>query len=119
MLSIADISRIRRPIVWTLHDMWAFCGAEHYATDRRWSFGYRRDNRPDDERGFDLNRNTWLRKRKHWTRPLQIVCPSKWLADCVVSSALMSDWPLAVVPNPIDTDVWQPIDRRLARHLSD
>ena len=27
MLSIADIGRIHKPIVWTLHDMWAFCGA--------------------------------------------------------------------------------------------
>ena len=27
MLSIKDIPRIKKPIVWTLHDMWAFCGA--------------------------------------------------------------------------------------------
>ena len=29
MLSVADIGKIKKPIVWTLHDMWAFCGAEH------------------------------------------------------------------------------------------
>ena len=40
MLSIADISRIGKPVVWTLHDMWAFCGAEHYAWDNRWRDGY-------------------------------------------------------------------------------
>ena len=44
MLSIADIARIRKPIVWTLHDMWAFCGAEHYSTDHR-GVTVRRDNR--------------------------------------------------------------------------
>jgi glycosyltransferase involved in cell wall biosynthesis len=117
MLSIADISCIRKPIVWTLHDMWAFCGAEHYTTDYRWRDGYRADNRPDHESGFDLNRFTWQQKRKHWRRPFQIVCPSQWLADCVHASALMADWPVAVVPNPIDTDRWQPIDQRLARQL--
>lgn len=117
MLSITDIARIRKPIVWTLHDMWAFCGAEHYTTYHRWRDGYRPDNRPDYESGFDLNRTIWQRKRKHWRRPLQIVCPSHWLADCVHASALMADWPVAVVPNPIDTDRWQPIDQRLARHL--
>jgi glycosyltransferase involved in cell wall biosynthesis len=117
MLSIADIGRIRKPIVWTLHDMWAFCGAEHYTTDHRWRDGYRSNNRPSHESGFDLNRNTWQRKRKHWRRPLQIVCPSHWLADCVRASALMGDWPVSVVPNPIDTDRWQPIDQRLARQL--
>ncbi len=117
MLSIADIGRIRKPIVWTLHDMWAFCGAEHLAWDNRWCDGYRRDNRPPHESGFDLNRHTWQRKRKHWRRPLQVVCPSQWLADCVRASALMHEWPVAVVPNPIDPGRWQPIDQRLARQL--
>jgi glycosyltransferase involved in cell wall biosynthesis len=117
MLSIADIARIRKPIVWTLHDMWAFCGAEHYTTDYRWCDGYHRDNRPQYESGFDLNRWVWQRKRKYWRRPMQIVCPSHWLADCARSSALMANWPVAVIPNPIDTARWQPIDQRLARQL--
>ena len=119
MLSIADIGRICKPIVWTLHDMWAFCGAEHVTPDFRWRDGYRVDNRPVHESGFDLNRYTWQRKRKHWSRPLQVVCPSQWLADCVRTSALMGKWPVAVIPNPIDTDRWKPIDQRLARKLLD
>ena len=119
MLSIADIARIRKPIVWTLHDMWAFCGAEHYTTDYRWRDGYRRDNRPTHESGFDLNRHTWQRKCKHWRLPLQIVCPSQWLADCVSASSLMHAWPVEVVPYPIDLNRWQPIDQRLARQLLD
>ena len=117
MLSIADIARIRKPIVWTLHDMWAFCGAEHYTTGHRWCEGYRRDNRPEHEGGFDLNLFTWQRKRKHWRQPMQIVCPSQWLADCARASALMHDWPVAVVPYPIDLNRWHPIDQRLARQL--
>ena len=28
-MSIEDIGRIKKPIVWTMHDMWPFCGAEH------------------------------------------------------------------------------------------
>jgi glycosyltransferase involved in cell wall biosynthesis len=117
MLSIADIARIRKPIVWTLHDMWAFCGAEHYTTDHRWRDGYLRDNRPSHESDFDLNRYTWQRKYKHWRQPLQIVCPSQWLAGCVKQSALMHDWPLSVVPYCLDTARWQPINQQLARQL--
>jgi glycosyltransferase involved in cell wall biosynthesis len=97
--------------------MWAFCGAEHYTDDLRWRDGYRRDNRPAYERGFDLNRHPWQRKRRHWRRPMHIVCPSQWLADCVKASALMADWPVLVVPNPLDTDRWRPIEQRLAREL--
>jgi len=117
MLSIADIGRIEKPIVWTLHDMWAFCGAEHYTEEFRWREGYRRDNRPPYESGFDLNRWTWQRKRKHWQRPMHIVTPSRWLGDCVHESALMRDWPVSVVPNCLDTDRWSPLDQSLAREL--
>ena len=28
MASIKDIGGINKPVIWTLHDMWAFCGAE-------------------------------------------------------------------------------------------
>ncbi|MCF7980023.1 MAG: glycosyltransferase family 4 protein [Chromatiaceae bacterium] len=117
MLSIAEIGRIEKPIVWTLHDMWAFCGAEHYTDDHRYRDGYHRDNRPAHEARFDLNRWTWQRKRKHWQRPLHIVTPSQWLADCARASVLMRDWPVSVVANPIDTERWQPLPQGLAREL--
>lgn len=117
MLSIADIGRIQKPIVWTLHDMWAFCGAEHFAWDERWRDGYRRDNRPSHESGIDLNRWTWQRKRKHWKTPMYIVTPSKWLANCVRESSLMRDWPVSVVANPIDTERWKPMEKSHAREL--
>lgn len=117
MLSIHDISKLGKPVVCTLHDMWAFCGAEHYTEEFRWRQGYWKDNRPSYESGFDLNRWTWNRKRKYWQKPLQIVTPSQWLADCVTKSSLMGDWPVRVVPNTINTDIWQPFDKNLARKL--
>ena len=29
----------------------------------------------------------------------------------------MGDWPVTVIPYPIDTDIWQPVDKGLARQL--
>ncbi|MFM7312488.1 MAG: glycosyltransferase, partial [Cyanobium sp.] len=102
------------------HDQWAFCGAEHYvrlppAVDQRFIAGYQRSNRPPHERGPDLNRSTWRRKRRSWRRPIQIVCPSNWLASDARASALMRDWPVAVIPYPIDLDRWAPVDQTQAR----
>jgi glycosyltransferase involved in cell wall biosynthesis len=116
-MSIKDISKIKKPIVWTLHDMWAFCGAEHHTNDNRWRDGYYSNNRPNYESGFDLNRWTWNRKKKYWKTPIQIVTPSAWLAKCVSESALMKNWPVSVIPNPIDTDQWTPMDKKKARQL--
>ncbi len=107
-ISIEDIAAIRKPLVWTLHDMWAFCGAEHLAwNDAGYVTGY-------DEEGngsFSLNRWVWQRKKKAWQVPIHIVAPSSWLASCVKKSALMHDWPVSVIPNPIDTKQWLLLDK--------
>jgi len=55
-ISISQIKKIKSKIVWTLHDMWAFCGAEHYTDNRRFIDGYKASNKPMYETGFDLNR---------------------------------------------------------------
>ena len=117
MLSIKDIGNIKKPLIWTLHDMWAFSGAEHIAMDNRYIKGYKRNNRPDHESGFDLNKWTWKRKLTHWKKAIQIVTPSSWLADCARKSYLMNEWPIEVIPNAIDTDVWIPIDQDTARKI--
>ena len=44
MISIADIGRIDKPIIWTLHDMWSIAGAEHYCEDERIHDGYTKEN---------------------------------------------------------------------------
>ncbi|MFN9623925.1 MAG: glycosyltransferase [Cyanobacteriota bacterium] len=120
LISIEEIARIRKPIIWTLHDQWAFCGAEHYASlsnsgDYRFREGYSHYNRPLNEKGPDLNRQTWERKKRSWRHPFQVVAPSRWLADGVQQSALMRGWPVDVIPHPLDTGQWTPIDKMAAR----
>lgn len=117
MMSVKDISRIRKPILWTLHDMWAFSGSEHYTTEHRYIEGYSRNNRSKDETGLDLNRWTWKRKMRHWKQPFHILAPSRWMAQCAKESKLMQGWPVHVIPNPIDTSFWKPEDQRLSRSL--
>lgn len=115
MLSIRDVKKIKKPLVWTLHDMWAFSGAEHYAEDFRWREGYTKTNRPHHESGFDLNRWTWRRKKKLWTMPIQLVTPSQWKANCAQESVLLGKWPVEVIPHPIDLKIWNPVPQRVAR----
>lgn len=119
-LSIADIARIQSPTVITMHDMWGFCGAEHLAPDgddARWVHGYERGSRPAGHRGLDLDRWTWRRKRRLW-REMTVVAPSRWMAGLVKRSSLMADWPVHVVSNPLDVNVFVPRNRPAARrHL--
>lgn len=117
-MSIEDVGKIVKPVLITMHDMWTFCGAEHYAPDTeeaRWVRGYEVASRHHEETGFDLDRWTWLRKKKAWKRPMQVVSPSRWLADCARRSALLHDWPISVIPNPLETELYAPCDSALAR----
>jgi glycosyltransferase involved in cell wall biosynthesis len=126
-LSIEEIGRLPTPLIWTLHDQWAFCGAEHYTSppllgdaespDERFSDSYSSASRPFHETGPDLNRRTWLRKRRSWRKPIHIVCPSHWLADCVRRSTLMGHWPVSVIPYPINLNVWAPCNQVQCRVL--
>jgi glycosyltransferase involved in cell wall biosynthesis len=122
LLSISDIGQLQKPIVWTLHDMWPFCGGEHYTPDfvnARFRTGYSEGNRPATERGPDLNREAWLAKRRAWKAlNLSFVSPSRWMAECVENSALFRDQKIRsyVIANPLDTEeVWRPFPKLAAR----
>jgi glycosyltransferase involved in cell wall biosynthesis len=115
-MSIEDIGRISQPVIWTLHDMWAFCGAEHVQpSEARWVTGYGQDNRTAGDRGLDLDRHVWQRKRHAWRSSWRIVAPSNWMAGCAARSALLREMPVTVIPNVLDTTAFQPGDRRECR----
>lgn len=124
-LSIEEIGLLNKPVVWTLHDQWPFLGAEHYVRhnhkidsnliDQRYSLGYYPNTRFKDEIGFDINRKTWLRKRKAWSNKFHIVCPSLWMENCAKQSIIFKNNPIYTIPNPIDSKKWKPIEMNAAR----
>ena len=111
MLSINDIAKIEKPIVWTLHDMWAFSGAEHYSSQNHWKDGY------TNEKFYNLNKLIWDKKFNNWNKKFQIVTPSTWLANCVNESRLFRNWEVEIIPNPIDTEKWNLFDKKSARNI--
>ncbi|HHG3484924.1 TPA: glycosyltransferase [Vibrio parahaemolyticus] len=121
-LSIKEISLIRAPIVMTLHDMWAFCGAEHYVADdenARFRLGYSSKNRLPGEHGLDINRYIWNLKKKHWAKlkNLTIVTPSEWLSSCVKESELLKHLDVRTIPNALNIDIFKPLDCKIARDI--
>jgi len=119
-ISIKSISLIKKPIVWTLHDLWPILGTEHYPkdfNDTRYIDGYSKKNRLSGEKGVDLDLISWRLKKKFFIKPIQIVCNSNWSANCVKSSSLMSSWPVAIIPNPIPTEIYKPWPKKIARNL--
>lgn len=108
--SIKGLLQSGKPIVWTLHDMWAFTGGCHYALDCK---EYNREcgNCPYLKRPHtkDLSHRIWKRKEKILSKgKLVVVTPSDWLKGCVKSSSLLGNHEIHSIPNPIDPIVFKP-----------
>lgn len=119
MLTIAEIAWLarRRPLLWTFHDAWPLCGAEHHCLvggNERWRHGYDVGNREDP--GVDVDRWVWRRKRRHWTGlGLNVIAPSRWLASMAAASPLFQGGEIRVIPNGLDLSVFHPHGRAQAR----
>jgi len=119
MISISELAKIKKPIVWTLHDMWAFMGAEHYDdlnNPERYIECYTKDNRPEDYSGLDIDRWVWERKNKYWKNvDFNFAAPSNWLANCLEKSKLFRGQKAKVIPNTLDTNIFKPTNKSIAR----
>lgn len=108
---LKELTRLQKPVVWTLHDMWAFTGGCHYAgtCDHFMNqCGYCPFLRDPGEN--DISRKGWQKKKNLYDQAPDIVfvtC-SKWLADVAKKSSLLSRFRIETIPNPIDTAIFYP-----------
>lgn len=120
LLRPRDLSRLRVPVVWTLHDMWPMTGGCHYTLDCL-GFEERCGHCPQlgSNRALDLSRFGHARKRHAYgnMERLHLVPSSRWLADQLTHSSLLGGYPYTVLPNPIDCGVFKPVDAHEARSL--
>ena len=107
------------PVVWTLHDMWAFTGNCIYSYGcGRWRVGCGSCPRLEDYPVLRKDRTRWLfrlkREMYRWSR-LAIVTPSQWLAHLASESPLLGNFPVRCIPNSLDVERFSPVDRARAR----
>ncbi|MBE9228318.1 glycosyltransferase family 4 protein [Phormidium sp. LEGE 05292] len=116
-LKIEDLKKLQVPLVWTFHDMWAFTGGCHYSAncDRYTkSCGACPQLQSIDEQ--DLSHWIWKRKAKAWQDlNITVVSPSHWLAECAKRSSLFQNMRIEVIPNGLDTQIYKPLNREIAR----
>lgn len=112
-IDIEELKQIHKPIVWTLHDSWPFCGVCHYFDDCKKyqthcgecpKLGLRKEK--------DLAYEVFEKKLAAYKDlDLHIVTPSRWLGVCAKKSALLGRFPINVIPNCLDTDVFYPMPK--------
>ncbi len=113
-----------KTIIWTLHDCWSFtghCTYFNYEGCEKWKEGCgdcpQRGVYPK-RIGPDRSAHNFKLKYKYITGipNMHIVTPSKWLMDLAAESYL-SDYPIQVINNGIDTDVFKPTESNILDKL--
>ena len=105
-----------KPVVWTLHDQWAFTGGCHYTAGCE---EYRKDcaecpqlsDDPFNLPGTILKDKLRLFKNANLT----VVTPSRWLGACAKESKLFKNLCFEVIPNSLETDVFRPLPKAKAK----
>ena len=116
-LRIESLRSFNRPIIWTLHDMWPFTGGCHY-DDGCGGFQQACGKCPvlHSNKERDLSRRVWKRKHKYWSDlPIVVVATSRWLGDMARCSSIFGNKRIEILPNGIDTEVYKPLDKKMAR----
>ncbi|UCH65665.1 MAG: glycosyltransferase family 4 protein [Ignavibacterium sp.] len=115
--SLAKLSGLNKPIVWTLHDMWAFTGGCHYNLDCE-KFIDRCNTCPalKLKSENDFSAKIFHRKKDILNSlNITIVTCSSWLAEEAGKSSTLKGKNIIVINNPIHTKVFKPIDQDVAR----
>ncbi|MDR0185098.1 glycosyltransferase [Prevotella brunnea] len=121
MLSLSGIRKILesgKPVVWTLHDLWPISSICHLSLDcRRFETCCSHcQYLPGGGSEHDLAYRVWMKKAKLYKEyDISFVACSRWLAREAEASGLLADQTVSTVPNPINTHLFKPGDKAVAR----
>ncbi|MBF0466305.1 MAG: glycosyltransferase family 4 protein [Nitrospirae bacterium] len=113
------LADLKKPIIWTLHDMWPFTGGCFYCGECS-KYEDKCGNCPvlNSKHPRDLSYWGMKFKKRCWDNiDLTIVSPSRWLGQCAQKSTLFKDKNIRIIPYGIDTDVFKPIQKETAREI--
>lgn len=111
------LKEANKPVIWTLHDCWAFtghCAYFDYVGCDKWKNGCNKCPQKEGyptSKVFDNSKLNYEKKRELFTsiKNMTIVTPSKWLAN-LVKESFLGKYPVEVINNGIDLEVFKPIE---------
>ena len=112
-ISLAGLERLfslGKPVVWTIHDMWAFTGGCHYSRScERFRSHCQFCPYLKKPAEYDLSFEIFEQKKRLLAQaPLTFVSPSRWLCQLTQEAALTRHLPALAIPNPIDATLFCP-----------
>lgn len=118
-LPLSSLPKINKPLVWTLHDSWAFTGGCHIPYDcRRFEKSCGDCPQLRSPAANDASHRHWIRKAAYLSKTSShFVAPSSWMAEQAKASSLLGNAPVSVIPNGLDTNIFRRSDKFQAREI--
>lgn len=116
---LQKISRLSIPVVWTLRDTWAFTGGCHCLGNcLKWQTQCKACPILNRHFPIDLAKLQWTMKDQAYTvlQPTIIGLSKKFVKN-ITKSYLLSKYPVFLLPNTIDTQLFRPIAKSEARSI--
>lgn len=115
-VNIKHLSKITKPIIWTMRDMWPMTGGCHYSMGcERYKIGCGKCTQLCSSRGYDLSKVVLNRKTKYIPKNTKFVGISSWLSETAKNSFLLRTFDVRTIYNNINTNDFFPIDKQVAR----
>jgi glycosyltransferase involved in cell wall biosynthesis len=115
-VSMRSLRHIKKPIVWTLRDMWPLTGGCHVAMEcERYTSGCGLCPQLGSRRKWDLSKIVSSNKVASIPREMRVVGISKWLSQCAKDSTVFDGFNIRTISNNIDTDDFFPVPKEAAR----
>ncbi|RDU73870.1 glycosyl transferase family 1 [Helicobacter anseris] len=116
----SDLTHFNRPIIWSLHDANPYTGGCHVVYNNCDKFKTLCYSCPFLASNFkyDISFLNFKKKQKAYNAlKLTVNGLSSWIASEAKASALFKNKNIINIPNPIDTDIFRPIKKDIARKI--
>jgi glycosyltransferase involved in cell wall biosynthesis len=115
MISIENIKKINKPLVWTILDMWPFIGAEHICLNSNKSDIFWKNENQINNFLPSLDRWVLKRKLKNFPKNMKIICISNWLKSRARESLIFKNFDIEYIPCTLNFNEWKIINKVDAR----
>lgn len=100
---LGSISKINKPVVWTVRDMWVFTGGSHYTMDFE---------KYESSKLSKLMRNY---KKKVYKKSFRFVTISDWLKFKAKDSDVLKNFDVQRIYNNIDLNSFEPVPKKTGK----
>jgi len=117
--SIDSITNIKKPLILTLHDSWAFTGGCHIPFEcDRFINKCGACSILDSSNETDISYKIWKKKFKSWkNKDIVLVGDGTWVASNAEKSSIFKDHRIEVVHPGLDLNTYKPYNKSLCREI--